>query len=492
MNASRRLFFVFAALVLAGQASLLCGHSSPLYGQDANDSTRQDAFGSDSLRQGTAGTGTAGTESVTREGMRGGIDTRASTQTKPPRAPVISAFAVIGNEVTQPEIIVRELPMEVGDTIDLEEIEFAKSRIYSLGLFTRVDISWPPLDSTTLIIEVEERWYLYPVPMAGIVERDWEHWYFGLGVKHDNFRGWNEKIFAGFVLGYNPWVSLSYSNPWILGDDQFFTTTGFSWSRVENKSQESRGEGPNFDEIHYAVSEMFGKRLDAYHSVWSFLAYNYIEVTENRTGRTLDPSGIDRFLSVGFGAAHDTRNLQEYPTSGIYSSATITKKGFGIGEVDMVSYSLDMRAYQPVYRDVSLGVRFFTRLSSGPAIPNYAHHFFGFSERIRGHFHRELEGENSAAAFAELRIPIVKELYITVPEVPIRQFATWKLGFYAALFADIGTVWDRHDRPADTDLPRGYGAGLHFLFPYGVVLRLDRAWNEYGVGEWIIDVGASF
>ncbi|MDT8324369.1 MAG: POTRA domain-containing protein, partial [Bacteroidota bacterium] len=255
----------------------------------------------------------------------------------PPAAPVISGFAVLGNRVTQPETILREVTLQVGDSIDLEEIEFAKSRIYSLGLFNRVEITWPPMDSTILLIEVDERWYLYPVPMFGIVDRNWDHWYYGLGVKHENFRGRNEKIFAGFVLGYNPWVSLSYSNPWIFGDDQLFTQTGFAWSEVVNKSMESRGEGPNFDEIHYSVSQMLGKRLDPFRNVWLYGAYNYIEVSENRTGRTINEMGIDRYLTVGFGASHDTRNLNEYPTNGIYGSVYIAKKGFGIGAVDMMS-----------------------------------------------------------------------------------------------------------------------------------------------------------
>lgn len=410
----------------------------------------------------------------------------------PPAAPVIAGFAVLGNRVTQPETILREVTLHVGDTINLEEIEFAKSRIYSLGLFNRVEITWPPMDSTILLIEVDERWYLYPVPMFGIVDRNWDHWYYGIGVKHENFRGRNEKIFAGFVLGYNPWVSLSYSNPWIFGDDQLFTQTGFAWSRVENKSMQSRGEGPNFDEIHYSVSQMLGKRLDPFRSVWLYGAYNYLEVSENRTGRTINDMGIDRYLTVGFGASHDTRNLAEYPTSGIYGSIYVAKKGFGIGAVDMMSYHADVRVYKPLYKDLSLALRAFTRLSSGPAIPNYEHHFFGFSERIRGHFFEELEGENAGGAFIELRIPIVPRLYVTVPEVPIRQFATWKLGLYAAIFGDIGTVWDKDERPEFADMPRGYGAGLHFLLPYGIVLRIDRAWNESRRGEWIIDVGVAF
>ena len=42
------------------------------------------------------------------------------------RAPVISGFAIFGNTLTKPEIIMREITLQVGDTIDLEKIEYAK------------------------------------------------------------------------------------------------------------------------------------------------------------------------------------------------------------------------------------------------------------------------------------------------------------------------------------------------------------------------------
>jgi len=405
---------------------------------------------------------------------------------------IISAVGVLGNELTKAEIILRELTLRVGDTVDVAELEYSKNRIYSLGLFNRVDITWPPLDSTVLIIEVDERWYLYPVPMAGIVERNWDNWYYGLGVKHDNFRGRNEKLFAGFVLGYNPWVSLSYTNPWIFGDEHMFMESNFAWSRVVNKSRISQGEGPNFDEIRYRLHQGFGKRFDHYRSAWIVADFNYVEVTDNREGRTLAPGGIDRYLALGIGARHDTRNLGEYPTQGVYGMVNVVKKGIGFGDVDMVSYGIDGRVYQELFSGVSLGVRAYTVLSSGPSVPNYEHVFFGFSERIRGHFKTELEGENAAGGFVELRIPIFPKVYLHVPEVPIKQFRTWKLGLYAALFADAGMVWDRKDRPDVSGASKGYGVGLNFLLPYSTVFRIDHAWDERGRGEWIFDVGASF
>ncbi len=413
----------------------------------------------------------------------------------PAPAPVINGFAVLGNETTRPEIILRELSLRVGDTIDTEAIEFAKSRIYSLGLFNRVDISWPPLDSTILLIEVDERWFLYPVPIIDLVDHDWDKWNFGLGVKHENLRGRNEKLFVGGALGYNPWASISYGNPWVFGEDgrsAFFSETSLGYSSVANKSATSRGEGPNFREIHFAGFQTIGKRFSPYHSAWLSAGYSYIEVTDKREGRTLSPGGIDRYLTISVGAKHDTRNLAEYPTSGIYAGAAIAKKGVGVGDVDMVAYAVDLRFYTPLYKSVSLAVRTLTQLSSGPAIPNYEHFYYGYSERQRGHFEEEREGEDLFGAFAELRIPIVPQVYLYVPEVPIKQFRTWKLGLYGALFFDSGIVWNRDDRPFTGKIPHGYGAGLHFLLPYGTVFRIDRAWNESGRGEWIFDVGASF
>ncbi len=412
-----------------------------------------------------------------------------------PPAPIINGFAIFGNETTRPEIILREISLRVGDTVDVEEIEYAKSRIYSLGLFNRVDITWPPLDSTILMIEVDERWFLYPVPILNIVDRDWDKWNFGLGVKHENLRGRNEKLFLGGALGYNPWASVSYGNPWVFGEDgrsAFFSETSLGYSSVENKSATSRGEGPNFREIHFAGFQTLGKRFSPYHSAWMSAGYSYIEVTDKREGRTLSSGGIDRYLSISVGARHDTRNLKEYPTSGINAGAAIAKKGVGIGEVDMMAYVLDLRMYTPLFNDISLALRTLTQLSSGPAIPNYEHFYYGFSERQRGHFEEEREGENLFGAFAELRIPVVPEFYLHVPEVPIKQFRTWKLGLYAALFYDTGILWDKGDRPLTGRIPHGYGAGLHFLLPYGTVFRVDRAWDESGRGEWVLDVGASF
>jgi outer membrane protein assembly factor BamA len=273
---------------------------------------------------------------------------------------------------------------------------------------------------------------------------------------------------------------------------QMFMQTIFSFSHVENRSQSARGEGPNFFERHYAVTELLGKRYDQYRRSWFSAGYSYVDVSAPKSGRTVSPDGVDRFLFAGIGGSHDTRDLREYPTEGVYGSASVTKYGFGESAVDYFAVAADWRGYINVYRGASLGMRSFAVVTAGPEIPSYSHQFFGFGERIRGHFTEEREGENIFGASIECRIPIVQSWYLHVPEVPVPQFATWRFGLYAAFFADAGAVWDRGQRAPLAGMPKGYGAGIHFLFPYSAVLRVEHAWDERGRGQFIFDLGASF
>ena len=407
-------------------------------------------------------------------------------------APVVTGIAIFGNKTTKSDIIMREMTLHAGDRVTAEALQYCQERVYSLGLFNRVSITCPPDDSTMLLVEVDERWYLYPVPLVGTVERDIAHWYYGLGVKHENLGGWNEKLFAGFVLGYNPWVSLYYADPWIFGSEQLYFESSVSYQKSVNKSLLSQIDGSNFTESRYGISGVLGKRFTMFQSVWVEGGFTVLEAPGAPPGHTISERGTDRYVSLGIGTRYDTRNLREYPTDGSYASAAVRKKGLVTGRVDFTQVSLDVRRYQPLASRLSIAARGFFVVCVGPLIPNYEHQFFGFGERIRGHFEEELEGENNAGASVELRYAIVPTFYLRVPGVPIREFATWKLGAYGAVFADAGTVWNRQARPGSDGLPRGGGVGLHLLFPYGAVLRIDRAWNEHGAGEWIFDIGTAF
>jgi hemolysin activation/secretion protein len=67
-----------------------------------------------------------------------------------------------------------------------------------------------------------------------------------------------------------------------------------------------------------------------------------------------------------------------------------------------------------------------------------------------------------------------------------------RYGIYFSIFADAGTVWYRNQVLNQQPVYSGYGAGFHFLFPYGFTIRTEAAINNRGQAQAYIDFDTSF
>jgi opacity protein-like surface antigen len=68
------------------------------------------------------------------------------------------------------------------------------------------------------------------------------------------------------------------------------------------------------------------------------------------------------------------------------------------------------------------------------------------------------------------------------------EFSYWRFGIGLALFGDTGTTWFRGEKITWSSLYSGYGGGLDFLLPYGLVVRLAYAWNDIRQGQFLLDL----
>jgi outer membrane protein insertion porin family len=405
----------------------------------------------------------------------------------------IDQIVIRGNQVTKDYVILREMSLKPGDTLTLKVAEYDKNRIYSLGLFNRVELSYHVTNhGATLYVDVNERWYLFPYVVLGFKDRDWSKIYYGLGVFHDNFRGRNEKISLSFALGYDPFLSLQYRNPILSLESNLFLFSRLFYSRERNKSLVSQRSGPNFDEDRYGFEGTLGKRLDVFRSASVTLAYQVLTVSQNESGRTLSPSGRDAFVTGGVAYAHDTRDLLEYPSKGTYVGVSLMKYGFGESDVNYYRVSMDSRRFVPTLGGVILAGRLGVSVAGGGTVPNYDHMYFGYENRIRGHFREVYEGDDIIGGSLELRVPILPIRFFKIEAIPIPEFGLWRFGVYAAFFGDVGKVWYRSDSFNLHGLVKGYGVGLNFLLPYSGVFRVEYALNEARRGEFIFDLSSSF
>ncbi|HTK80743.1 MAG TPA: BamA/TamA family outer membrane protein [Bacteroidota bacterium] len=406
---------------------------------------------------------------------------------------VVANVAIFGNNQTKAFVILREMSLREGTRITRQQIEYDRNRIYSLGLFNQVEIGVvPAVDSMAmLVVTVHERWYIFPYPIFGLKDRDWSKAFYGFGILHNNFLGRNEKIYTSFVFGYDPSIKLTYRNPFLSEEGKHFLTASVAYSKIRNRSLLAQAGTDNFDERHYSAGLTVGQRMGIAHTVWLSLGYESVSVTTYQPGRTLSPEGEDRFPIIGAGYAYDSRDLLEYPSRGSFAQFTVTKFGFPGNLYDVVRYATDLRHYIPLGNDFVIQGRVFGDMAAAGPTPSYNRTYFGYGERIRGHFKEVIEGEHIFGVSAELHYALLPPRYFKIGFLP-DQFSVWKFGISAALFADAGSAWFRNDPFALNRFARGYGVGLHFLLPYSAVARLEYALNEVRHGEFIFDLGAAF
>lgn len=410
-------------------------------------------------------------------------------QTDSNSALIVRDIQIIGNRTTKDYVILREMSLKPGDTLSQAALELDRDNIYNLQLFNKVDVDYAvERQQATIFVTVSERWYFIPYPILGMKYRDISKLYYGAGVVHENFRGRNEKLFANICFGYDRWFMMNYQNPKITDNDDIFAGAGLTLQRIHNLSS-GYGEYENSNVI---LSGTLGKRFGIYRSFYATAGYELWEVNDPLIGRTVSPTGADRFFVAMMQYRYDTRNNKEYTTNGTLISIALAKDGFGESDVNLVSAAYDIRKFFGFNGESGLGFHTSGSFTWGGLIPPYLHSFFGYDDRIRGYFYKVIEAEDKIAASIELRLPILSPRYIEFDFIKIPEFQKLRYGLYFGIFADAGKAWYRTDVVARQPWYSGYGAGLQFLLPYGFTIRTEGAVNNYGAAEFVLDFDTSF
>jgi outer membrane protein assembly factor BamA len=409
---------------------------------------------------------------------------------------VIDSIKIIGNDVTEEFIILRELTFETGDTVSQALLEFNRDRIYSLGLFTKVDLIPTQMsDKNVLFIIVEESWYIYPIPILEVKDRDWDKLSYGVIIVLKNFRGRNETLSGTIALGYDPSFSLSYYKPSIVWKSDIYLNARISYGTIINKSSRAKFlYGRDFEQTFSGGSIGIGNRFGAYHRLGINIGYNYIESPAYIKGISASDQRIDRFVFFNLGYSYDSRDLIFFPREGLYTGASVVFNGLGMNGIDYQVYNFDFREYRKLIGELSGKWRIAARFTSGKLVPYYDFSFIGYQERIRGHFSYEREGHHSYVGSVELNYPIIKEMDMSLDFIPLipKELLRYRIALYSQLFSDTGATQLRGEPLSITDFDSGYGIGITLLIlPYNV-FRLEYALDDNQNAEFIFDLSVSF
>ncbi len=408
---------------------------------------------------------------------------------------IVDSISISGNEKTKDYVILRELTFSKGDTVDYKTLEYSSERVFSLGIFNRVEIYPRSLKGTNIIqIEVMESWSIYPIPIFEINNGDLKDASYGLSLYYKNFRGRNETINFQFTLGYDPSLSLSYYNPLIEEKNELSSTVNFSYKNASNINREAElayGKDFNFKQI--SGQFMVSKRFGSYTKVGALAGYlSILPPDDLPVGFTASGEVKDNYPFSGLVFTYDSRDLINFPKSGYFLQTEFVHYGLG-GNVDYNFIKADFRDYHKITDGLVGKWRTVARHTFGSKVPFYNYSFLGYDEYIRGNSGKKREGNNYLVFNTEIRYPIISEwnLSLDLPLLPV-SLTSARIGIFVHGFADSGVSFNNNSKVSIRDFDTGYGLGLTVLILPHNSFRIEYGLNEKNKGEVLFGTGISF
>lgn len=437
---------------------------------------------------------------------------------------VIDNIFLTGNNKTRDRIILRELSVDIGQTYkfnDLQEIlEADRNKIYNTKLFNEVEVSVLELDynKVDIVIRVSERWYLFPIPLLDIIDRNFNDWWvnhdhnfnrliYGLSLYHFNMRGMNERMTLTAQFGYSRRFEVEYSFPYIDRSQRNGLALSAKYLEYNNLHYKVEGNRRDFFESDQLLRSgyYFGAKYtlrNSFYTRHSFgLEYNTTHVAD--TVLELNPNYLgtgtnnQQYLKASYNFSLDKRDIVAYPLKGFSVEAEIYKIGFGVeNNVSKAGLNANYAKY------VDLGKGFFisnytaVSLSLPGEQPYTLLSGLGFRNNlVRGYELYVIYAQNYILNKATFKKEIFKG-NTKWKGMPLEQFQYIPYGLYLKTYFDVGYANNidgltGNEMLADKWLT-GTGIGLDFVTMYDFVIRAEYSFNNKGEHGFFLSLTSDF
>lgn len=438
----------------------------------------------------------------------------------------IGTIQYAGNKITQSRIIRRELVKQEGDTLQLKALPYVISRseqnIFNTQLFIYDSIKaivHHDIKQIDFDILVKERWYIWPIPLFEIQDRNFNTWWqtkdlfrinYGFALGFDNFSGNNDKMVLIARRGYSELYGCSYQLPYLNAEQTLGFKLSYSYGRNNEITYLTENNTPVFyrDYSQYVFinheakgSLQYRQGLYLRHSM--VLSYINAGVSEMITRLQPDYFGERRdrteFVKAEYRYAYDDRDNKQYPLRGWAFDMWLVKEGLSFNP----NASIDnLSATAALKKHTALGGRFFlaNQVKARYMRPErwnfYLNRGLGYSDNLRGYEYYVLDGQSYFYNKNSIRFQLVKTRFFK-PSIlrKVKQFNTIPFYMFMNLHGDIGYVEDRFFQATNTlanTWQYGYGVGIDMISYYDVVLRLEYSLNRQNRGGFYVHLTSGF
>ena len=384
----------------------------------------------------------------------------------------VNQINVRGNVRTLDKVIRREFRLEEGDPFNAAKVRRSKQRIQNLGFFDKVEIDRVRTsESDKIDIAVD------------VVEKPTGELNFGagfstsngilgnVGVRERNLLGKGQDLRVNFEQSARgSTINLGFTEPYFLDRN---LSAGFDLfqsqqEQVDESSFKRESQGATL-RASYALTEHIRHMVN-----YSFVTIDINGIQPDTSRFIRDQEGKNATSLIGHSFTYDTRNNNQWPSSGLYARISQSVAGLG-GDSKFLKHEIKGAYYYPIYKDDVVfsasinGGNIFGLAGKGVRIDQ---RFFVGNIQIRGFddsgigprdadTNDALGGNTYYVGSAEMTFPL------GLPE---------ELGFKGAVFVDAGTLYGIDETGSNIEdssaLRMSTGAGVSWNSPLGPI-RID-------------------
>lgn len=421
---------------------------------------------------------------------------------------IIRNIFISGNRKTRPEIILREIPFKVGDQYQLstlvKKFEDARRFLMNTTLFHDAIVALKAFDGyqVDVIVDVKERWYLFPLPYLRPVDRNLNQWLveqnaklsrvnYGIKLLYNNVTGRNDKLRLWLVSGYTKQISFSY--------DRLYIDRGMHWG-LNLRFSIGKNREVNYNTVN--DKQVFLKDNDNY--IRRFTSAS-AEITYRRAIKTRQYLGIGftqedvsdtivalnpkyfksgnrlTFPEIYYRLTYFDLDYNSYPTKGYAGEFFIGKKGIN-HKINVWDLSLKGSGSWPISKKTFVNLSAYGDIKWPFRQPYFNIRFLGYNDAyIQGYEYYVIDG----VAGGYLKAMIARELFnFYIKSRPARgSFANGiPVRIFGKLYGNTGYVYNPEpgDNSLSNKLLSSAGVGIDIITAYDFVLKLEWTFNQIG------------
>jgi len=439
---------------------------------------------------------------------------------------VIDEIEFIGNNITIDKILLREITFRTGDTLSIRKFRknsaLSQENLMNTSLFNFATISdsivsHGVIQHHRVKVEVTERWYIWPLPILELAERNFNTWWetkdlgminYGMFLDWQNFRGRKENLKILLQFGYDEKLGFSYTIPYIDKRQTVGLSFGFNQTKnhevsyITEKNQVERIKLPDsYTQISYHAFLAFSHRRNIYQTHNVEASYN--EKNYADTVFTLNPDfylgGTQRaqFFKLSYYFKNDKRDYKSYPLKGLYWDILIEKQGFGLFEesnINLIVAKTNIRKFWKLHKKWFFAAGFTGRIANEDHHPYFLSTGLGYGrDYVRGYEFYVIDGQDYALFKTDLKFAIIPQRVSHIKFIPTDKFNKIPWAVYLSLYSDVAYAPgdQRNGNTLQNEALIGYGAGLNLVTYYDMVFRMEYSFNKLGEGGFFIHFMAS-